>query len=80
MTDPKDKTPQSQPDATPEASEQEVVTNAEEAGKIVNTDEVPAEEEAAESPVSEAQPDTALNTDTAITNTDDANGDEPVVN
>ncbi|MBD1364801.1 hypothetical protein IDJ77_13350 [Mucilaginibacter sp. ZT4R22] len=82
MSDPKDKSPAQQPTGEPkvDAAEQDVITNTDESNKIVNTDDAVADMDGIETTLSESEPSTALNADRGITNSDDANGDEPVVN
>ncbi len=82
MSTPKDKIPAPQPTGDPkvDAAEQGVITNTDESNKIVNTDGAVADMEGIESTLSESEPSTALNADRDITNSEEANGDEPVVN
>ncbi len=82
MSSPKDKIPSLQPTGDPkvDTAEQDVITNTDESNKIVNTDGAVADMEGIESTLSESEPSTALNADRDITNSEEANGDEPVVN
>lgn len=82
MSEPKDKSPIQHPTGDPkvDAAEQDVITNNEESNKIVNTDDAVADMEGIETTLSEDEPSTALNADRDITNSEEANGDEPVVN
>lgn len=82
MSEPKDKTSVPQPTGEPkaDAAEQDVVTNNEESNKIVNTDDAVADMDGIETTLSDADTSTALNADKHITNSEEANGDEPVVN
>ncbi|RWY55771.1 hypothetical protein [Mucilaginibacter gilvus] len=82
MNDPKDKTSSPQPTDDPkvDAAEQAVVTNTEEGNKVVNQDSAVADMEGTTETLNESEPTTALNADRNITNSEEANGDEPVVN
>lgn len=82
MSEPKDKPPIQHPTSDPkvDAAEQDVITNNEESNKIVNTDDAVADMEGLETTRSEDEPSTALNADRNITNSEEASGDEPVVN
>nr|WP_294940624.1 hypothetical protein [uncultured Mucilaginibacter sp.] len=62
------------------AAEQDVITNTDESNKVVNTDDAVADMDGIESTFSESEPSTALNADRDVTNSEEANGDERVVN
>jgi hypothetical protein len=82
MSTPKDKFPIQHPTGDPkvDAAEQDVITNTDESNKVVNTDDAVADMDGIESTLSESEPSTALNADRDVTNSEEANGDEPVVN
>ncbi|MEO7211584.1 hypothetical protein [Mucilaginibacter sp.] len=82
MNDPKDKASVPQPTDDPkvDAAEQAVITNTDESNKIVNTDDAVADMDGITETLSKSEPSTALNADRNITNSEEANSDEPVVN
>lgn len=66
------KTPQEEPKDGPKANatEQEVITNADDVDHVTNKDGAVADTDAIETELSESEPDTALNADNHITNDD----------
>lgn len=81
MSDPKDKTPLTNPPgiAAVDATEQDVITNTEAGNKIVNDDSAVTETDEITVPLSESEPATVVNTDNKITNNDDGRSEDSTV-